>query len=337
MNALSALFLPPCTLADQSSLNSDRTGAVRVMYGETFDEFDIPIDALKYYAWLTILSRTARLAGRSECEIVIADTAVTLNKGVLWGAARIAELGARRESSIAQVLAELGADQKVRIVRMSDIVAGEDYQRRRAAAAEMLSVSESFASAVRDSVRPDHLEREEQIGFTYSLDEAALVAGYDLKVGPPRETFYDTAAQELKSSLGEGLLGSVLLRPAFPFDTRPAEFIRNEELGKFGVTAYKASSMGLEEKRLILGRDDVSRLESFLQEPPPPRNRKVPDAIVELSTVLQIVRWARTNQAPYEWIAERWWNGSDDWTTVCQMVMELFSVEIDQHLGRIAS
>lgn len=321
---VAALFMPPVTLADQCDIPVKvRSDPIRAMYGETFDEESVPLDALKYYAWLAILGQLGMLPLGSTLEIVVADKAVELNKADEWGLARIAELRDRRVQEISSCLDMLEAGDTVNVTLMSDIVATDAYRERRATAEKLLSTSESFRSAIRASVRPDRVLIEEEAGFVYSLDEAALVAGYDLKVGPPRETFYDSAASELRTSTDSKLVQSVLLRPAFPFNVPPTEFVRNIELGRYGVTAYKASSMGFGAQRFVLGRDDLDRFIELAAGGSPVRNAKVPDAMVETSIVLQVVEWAVTREPPEDWLAEQWWSGAIDWAEFCEVVQRL--------------
>ena len=54
---------------------------IRILYGETYDQYGITIDSLKYYFFLAILSNKLKGLGiNSESVVLIADRASILNK-----------------------------------------------------------------------------------------------------------------------------------------------------------------------------------------------------------------------------------------------------------------
>lgn len=305
---------------------------VRAMYGETYDDLGLPVDSLKYYSWLVIM--TERLAAANvqvDAEVVIADAAVEVNLGSHWDAAKIKGLAALQRSRV-EAFFDLCNNRgpRPKTTLMSTIVATDDYRRRRHQAATLLDESAEFKATVVQSVRADHREKEEIAGYAYSLDEVALISAFNLKVGPPREQFYDAAAAQLNLHDDRQSLVSILLRPSYPLQTSPGEFVRNAELREFGVTAYKAGSLGLGKRRLVIGRDSSTRARELLTATKLIRRAGAPNAVTELASVLQLVEWATCGIEPEEWLATRWTiEGLPD-HQLCEEVVSLYSRVIDR-------
>jgi len=277
-----------------------------IMFGETYDEHGLPVDALKYYSWLTVVASELSKRREVTANVVVADLAVALNKGRLWGEAVVAGRAARRMAAVS-TFSRLCATPSAPVpVLMSELVVQEGFRARRALAQSLLATSDEFREAVVGSVRSDHLAAEEAGGFRYSLDEVALVAAYDVKVGPPREQFYDRAACVLNRCRGGGDLVSVHLGASYPLGVTPGEYVKNRELREFGVTAYKAGSLGFSKFRLVVGRDDGDVAERLVGETRLLRNPAVPNAITELATVLQTVQWAIEGSPAPAWLKTEW-------------------------------
>lgn len=303
--------------------------SVTMMYGETFDDVGLPVDALKYYSWLSIVSAALVRTRAVTSDVVVADFAVTVNKGREWGAQKISLL-ADRQIDIVNAFAGLCADSvKPRPVLMSEITRSESFRHRRSVASGLLQTNSKFHDAVVGSVRADHVESERTSGFQYSLDEVALIAAYNVKVGPPREQFYDRAARELNASEGDRQLHSILLTPTFPLALSPGEFVRNRELREFGVTAYKATSLGYARNRLVIGRDGAARAKELIERTKLVRRPGAPNSVTELARVLQMVQWAINGAPPENWLSEGWERQEVTDAELRQEVTNLYARYID--------
>lgn len=331
------LFNPLSPLVSESPLQSlddahaRKQASVKVMYGETFDDQGLPIDALKYYAWLAVAaSALAQRVGEVVANVIVADAAVSINKEAEWGAEKIAQLAARQLRTITRFgeLCNIGPGPVP--ILMNQIVVTGPYRDRRATADRLMEMSKEFHESVVGSVRSDHVEEEKESGFRYSLDEVALIAGYDLKVGPPREQFYDRAARILNRSEGRDGPISILLSPTYPLAVSPGEFVKNRELHRYGVTAYKAGSLGFLKNRLVIGRDDSARARDLICNTKLVRRVGAPNAVTELSKVLQLVQWALDGQPPSVWLADEWENHRLDDAALLGEVCDLYTEYIDR-------
>lgn len=277
-----------------------------MMYGETFDDLGVPVDALKYYSWLAIVGSALATTLSVSAEVVVADLAVSVNKLDDWGATKISDMAAHQAQVITAFASLCNTAVKPRPLLMSSIATRPEFQHRRHVAERLLHANADFYEAVAGSVRPDHLEDERKAGFRYSLDEVALISAYNVKVGPPREQFYDRAARVLNAAEGTPVLLSVLLTPTYPLAVKPGEFVKSRELREFGVTAYKAGSLGFGQNRLVIGRDDSSSAEKLLSQTKIIRRIGAPNAVAELAQVLQLVQWAIDGAPPKVWLSREW-------------------------------
>ncbi len=231
------------------------------MYGETFDEFPVPIDAFKYYSWLALVARALTSSGQAaSCTVVVADDAVRTNKAMDWGEALIKQRCDQRVAEVEGFLQGCKGGEHVHVELMSEVRRSPSFIERRSQAETLLRTSSAFRDGIVSSVRPERRAAEETKGFSYSLDEAALVSSFELKVGPPREQYYDDAARVLASADGRPELVSVLLAPDYPLALSPGDFMRNDELATYGATPYKAGSHGWRKNRATPGVTPPTRL-----------------------------------------------------------------------------
>ena len=283
------------------------TEVLRVMYGETFDEFPAPIDAYKYYSWLVIVAReVARSGGEIRCSVVVADDAVRTNKSGEWGETLIVDRCERRVEQIETFIEGCFGDTLVHVDLMSDVRKSTRFASRRSRAEELLKSSETFADIIAASVRPDRRAGEAANGFAYSLDEAALVSSFAYKVGPPREQHYDDAARLLSGTEGGPGLVSILLMPDYPLALGPGAFVRNEELARYGATPYKSNSHGWRNNRLTPGVTTPADAQALISRTRLMRRPNVPNPLLSIATTLQLVSWALDGAKPTAWLADEW-------------------------------
>ena len=63
------------------------------------------------------------------------------------------------------------------------------------------------------------------VGMAYAFEEIATIIEYNIKVGPPRERFYDEPARFIAGAIGNPPLSSVYLHPTFPLGVGPDLFL----------------------------------------------------------------------------------------------------------------
>jgi len=304
-------------------------GALRMMYGETYDRFGPTFDALKYYSWLGLASQLLAAEGvPAAAEVVIADTATTRNASA-DEAEKLLRDGAAHAARMNQVCTDLGLP--VSVILMSSFIDEPPFQERLEEVRKTFAASEVAAESIRQTVPERYRAEEEAKGWVYALEEVATIAPYDIKVGPPRERFYDDPARVVAGEVGWNPLCSVWLRPALPLGLPPSTFVRDRDLGTFGVTPYKAGSLGLQANRVLLDQQMVKSAQELLTATVPIPKPGVPNPMLEFANTCELIRWAAGGPAPEAFPSVRFFAGEakkDDLVAGCLSIVE----EIAQRL-----
>jgi hypothetical protein len=300
-----------------------RRGPLRMMYGETYDRFGPTFDSLKYYSWLGLASRLLAAEGiEAAAEVVIADTATTRNASP-EDAERLLRSGATHAERMNQVCTDLGLP--VSVVLMSSFIDSVPFQERLEEVRKTFAASPVAAESIRQTVPERFREEEEAKGWVYALEEVATIAPYDIKVGPPRERFYDDPARVVAGVVGWNPLCSVFLRPALPLGLPPSTFVRDRDLATFGVTPYKAGSLGLQANRVLLDQQMRKSAQELLTATVPIPKPGVPNPMLEFANTCELIRWAAGGPAPDAFPSARFLAGEikkDDLVAGCLSVIE---------------
>ncbi len=267
------------------------------MFGETYDRHPPSLDAFKYYAWLEIAQLCAKFDGNPiDVRVVVADVATTRNapgdsKGALLA------LGARRAEWLRTAFMCLGWS--ITVCLMSDFLDTPDFQARLTAAeAAVRESSDAYASIVQTV--PERFRAEEEAkGWRYALEEVATILPYRLKVGPPRELFYDDPARIVSRQMGGAAMSSVILHPTYPLGLPLSSLLRDSELEEFGVTPYKCGSRGLSNHRIKLGMEGTKEARDLLLATPVGRVG-LPQPLREVATVCGLVNSAASGSLAVE-------------------------------------
>lgn len=226
---------------------------LQLFYGETVDEFGMPIDSLKYYFALSQLQKQLS----AEATIVVADVASLLNDSAIQKQERIKTSLHNRIALLNKIIAVYGLPIKIRL--MSDLFETNEYKILRKKVGEVdMKIVEPLLS---QTVPINKLEEERKKNFRYALDAIATALLFDVKVGPPRERFYDEAGEKIMP----GKLKSVYLTPTYPLGQNFAFFLTHPEIEEFGVTPYKAGSNKLQNYRIILDETPLERVKELIQ------------------------------------------------------------------------
>lgn len=298
-------------------------GSVRMMYGETYDRFGPTFDSLKYYSWLGLASQLLAAEGvPAAAEVVIADTATTRNASA-DEAEKLLRNGAAHAERMNQVCTDLGLP--VSVILMSSFIDEPPFQERLEKVRKTFAASEVAAESIRQTVPERYRAEEEAKGWVYALEEVATIAPYDIKVGPPRERFYDDPARVVAGEVGWSPLCSVWLRPALPLGLPPSTFVRDRDLGTFGVTPYKAGSLGLQANRVLLDQQMVKTAQDLLTATVPIPKPGVPNPMLEFANTCELIRWAAGGPAPESFPSARFFAGEakkEDLVAGCLAVVE---------------
>jgi hypothetical protein len=263
-------------------------GSISVMYGETYDRFGPTLDSLKYYFMVAAVARGLRALGaRVTPTILVADVATCRNEPeerhdeiMTAGRARVAFV--RAISDLYSL--------RLNVLAMSEYLHGERFQETLQAIRNASSRDAEVFHWVRQTVPSSKVAIEEDKGFAYAFEEIATIINYDLKVGPPREKFYDEPARLIARRLGYEQLMSVYLRPTFPLGVGPALYLSDPEIEEYGVTPYKAGSKGLQDHRIILGRTSSARMLELINTSFVSKNRALPNPVLDLAVIAEIAR-----------------------------------------------
>ena len=247
------------------------THPLQIFYGETVDEFGMPVDSLKYYFFLSILQKHLESIGiHIEATVVIADVASLLNDSAREKQDTIIASVKRRKKLLDKIITVYDLPITVRL--MSDIFDSDDYKERRRQvdrAAENPDVFKKIEPLLSKTVLVNRLAQERKKKFQYALDVIATGLLFNMKIGPPRERFYDEAggmiAKEISDLIEGKSLLSMYLQPTQPLGQNFAFFLTHPEIVEYGVTPYKAGSNKLQEYRIVLGETSFLRATALIQ------------------------------------------------------------------------
>ena len=194
------------------------THPLQIFYGETVDEFGMPVDSLKYYFFLSILQKHLESIGiHIEATVVIADVASLLNNSAREKRDTIIQSIERRQQLLKKIIAVYDLPIKIRL--MSDIFASRAYKETRNIVQTVVEnpvVFRGIESYLSKTILENRLTEERKKKFQYALDAIATGLKFDIKIGPPRERFYDEAAQVIAKHAGLIPMMSIYLTATQP-------------------------------------------------------------------------------------------------------------------------
>lgn len=273
-------------------LKKDR---VKILYGETYDFLGITIDSLKYYLFVSLFPE---LGNSIESTILIADTASIINASSGDTLAILAE-GKRRLGQINEIIRAYHLP--VRVQLMSELFKERPVQELIGRVQEIVSQSAEIQSMLQKTVLQNRIRQEDKTAYKYSAEAIATALLFDLKVGPPRELFYDEAAVLIAKELKRKSYASIYLTPTYPLGLDFAYFLSHPEIEEYGLTPYKAGSNKLQEQRIILGKTTLKRVQELIDTSFVPNHAGLPDPVGDLNTIVRLAKHF-IKEATYETI-----------------------------------
>jgi len=253
---------------------------IRLVYGETYDEFGPTIDSLKYYFFVALLKRELEKMGTVvDATIIVGDLHSTMNKLVKDKEALLGE-SAQRLQFVCKISDRFKLNLKP--VRMSELFQETSFSERLKTIRPAFENSPELREVARTTVLRNRLKQEEQVGFQYTLEEVSLITGYDVKIGPPREAQYDRIARSVGSSVGNKDFCGLYLTPAYPLGVGFDYFISHPEIEEYGLTPYKAGSNKLQANRILLGKTGRATCKELISMSFTPINPALPNAVFDL-------------------------------------------------------
>jgi len=283
--------------------------SLNAMYGETYDEFGMTLDSLRYYFFLDALVRAGVTRGVTvDGVIVIGDKATAENSP--FGARRyLYELGEEREVQTRRVIDTFGL--QLRCVLMSSIVSNESFLSKKREYLAQCKTDSQLLSKLEQSVPVAKLVQERASAYSYSLDELTIIADKDIKIGPPREDVYDSLARALncgQNDKSHGKLSSIYLTPTFPIGKGWSFFFANPQLDEMGVTAYKAGNLDLQNYRArLFSSQTIQDLRGLIEHTFMPRadnknencvSGSLPNPLLDLYQVAAFAAWHLGGEEP---------------------------------------
>ncbi len=250
---------------------------IRMLYGETYDLLGITVDSLRYYLFVSFLHRTLQDAGITvESTILIADTASIIN--VSSGDAMvILEEGKNRQKHVNEIIRIYNLPIKSQL--MSELFTQAYVQELIPAVQEVVSESTEIQLMLQKTILQNRIRQEDKTSYKYGAEAIATALLFDLKIGPPREQFYDEAAVVVAKKLNINCYRSIYLTPTYPLGLDFVYFLMHPEVEKFGLTPYKAGSNKLEDNRIILGRTSLERVYELVDTSFFPKQAGLPDPV----------------------------------------------------------
>lgn len=264
-------------------------GRFRLVYGETYDVYGGTIDSLKYYLVMEILHRLLDECGcEAHSQIIVGDTASVRNKNTKGVRDEILSMARKQKQFILNLKEKFKL--KIEPVPMSKLFEDKEFKLRLNSVKAIVNESEEIMNVLKKTVMENRLKQEKEEGFRYACEEIALILAYDIKIGPPREQFYDQAANMVSEKMGGGNLDGIYLKPTYPLGQGFDYFINNPEIEKYGLTPYKAGSNRMQDSRIILGKTRFEKVKDMLDNTFIPDSKDLPNPMLDLYITSDLYR-----------------------------------------------
>lgn len=281
--------------------------AVKVFYGETYDDTGNTLDSIKYYLFVANLNDVLKSMGYpTDAMILVADTAACRNVSQNLQP-HYMQLGTERANFVSRVNQVYNGG--LRVVRMSDYINTPEFQGEVVRVTELCKSDPELMKMVEESVPPSAVDIEREKEFMYSFDELATILDLDFKVGPPREDLYDRAARELARRMGKKQVMSIFLTPTFPLGLGWDYFFAHEDLEKYGITAYKGASKRLQHYRVLVGRTSPEYAEDLISNSFISTRQDVPNPVLDIGMIVEMARQRLEGRIAQIDLHKRFYNG----------------------------
>jgi hypothetical protein len=287
--------------------------SLKIVYGETYDKYGLTFDSLYYYFVLSTISKLLKSYGFDViATLIVGDLASIRNDNVV-----------EKEELLKQVEENYGLilelvkkyNLQIEVKKMSELFENSDYKSRLEKLKCDALQNEDVVNLLEKTVLKNRLKQEYEKGFQYALEEVALIAEYDIKIGPPREKYYDKIAEIIF-----GKLFGLYLKPTYPLGLNYDFFINNPEIEEFGVTPYKAGSNKLQDNRLIINKTTVDEFNELVSRTFVPSFAELPNPLFVLTNLIKLKAL----------IAEKF----DTELTDSQNLPNLFKQEFNEHFTK---
>lgn len=276
-------------------LNASQTskGRIRILYGETYDQFGVTLGSLKYYFLIHILHLLLEEVGfRVESDILLCDIAAKMNDSV-----KDQHLLEKQKAYRVELFEKLKKKYNLKsdLKLLSEIKKREFFRENMTSVYKSYQENDLFKEILKRTVKEDFYTEEIRKKFLYAREEISVILNYDFKLGPPKEIFYDKAANIILNQETVPKLIGLYAKPTYPLGVNFDFFIENEEIEKYGLTPYKAGSYKLQDHRIIINHTSNKKLKKLIDYTYIPKDDNLPNPLLDLVLVSDLSKRIRIN------------------------------------------
>ena len=277
----SGIFIEPISGLTRSN------NKIKLVYGETYDQFGITIDSLKYYFIINTLHNLLQNKGyKIESTIIIGDSHSVRNDS------------AKKELIFPQIKKNIELIGKIKrkfnlkcnFKLMSNLFQTKEFKANLDKVNLFFKNNQKSLSDLKRTVQKDKLNEEIKKNFSYTREELALILNYDIKIGPPKEKNYDNIAKKINHNL----IG-IYVKPTYPLGKKFDFYINHENIEKFGLTPYKGGSYKLNNNRITLNNYNLKTIQELINNSYIPQVEGLPNPVLDLFIVLNLAKRSINN------------------------------------------
>ena len=284
---------------------------IKIFYGETYDIYGLTIDSLKYYFFLSLLHRILIKSGLTvESTVIIADVASGINQSSQKYGNDLDKIGAARLKYCQKLKKYFNLP--VNFVLMSNLFSDDKFSERIKLVEQLGQINSKVKGLLAQTVLRNRIKQEASTGFRYGLEAIATGTFFDLKIGPPREQFYDQAAAIITDQLKFDPLSSIYLQPTFPLGQDYSYFLTHPEFEEFGVTPYKAGSNQLQDFRIVINNHSLENINQLISDTYITSNPTLPNPIFELLFIAELAQKIKHRDYTFPEFSDDIFFNSDD-------------------------
>lgn len=256
---------------------------IQILYGETYDQYGITLDSLKYYFFLAdVVDKLKEIGIVTRAVVLIADRAAVMNPSAK-DKDFLMEEGRRRKEICLKIASIYHLPVKFQL--MSEYANEIGLDAKCLEIQKLIEKSSKAIKLVEKTVLVNKIRQERAANFRYAAEAIAVSYNFDIKIGPPREIYYD----KVSSAIGKPYCG-VYLKPTYPFCQNFLFYLQNPEIEKYGLTPYKAGSNKLQDCRIILGKTFPKEVEALVNRTELFANKEAANPVEDLLKIGELAR-----------------------------------------------
>jgi len=271
-----------------------RFQSLRLVYGETYDHYGMTLDSLKYYFYIALLAKVLNHEGIvTTATVIIGDLHSVKNK-IVENKDDLLHQADNRLKLINKINSIYNLN--ITPILMSEMFKEKLFLERLEKIVPIFNNSEDLKALAQKTVLKNRLTQEEKIGFQYTLEEVALIVDFDIKIGPPRETYYDQIAGIICRELCQKDFYGLYLKPTYPLGFQFDYFINHSEIETFGLTPYKAGSNKLQDNRILLETTSALKCQQLINSSFVAKNLILPNPVLDVYFISQMAGYFLTGE-----------------------------------------